>query len=163
MQLASFPDFPTFPFSVLSVTKSWGKSGDEVMIRCEWMKMQLEILMCSDSSMRRFLIQRVILTNTHNTCMAFGRLTIVGVPTVLICTKHPFSVMLESEHLPQAYVQYCSLLNVRVTIFRELNFRFRGHPRKFITGFIEKIYRARRQDGWMSTEELCVFVLSRLS
>ena len=26
--------------------------------------------------------------------------------------------------------------NFRVTIFRELNFRFRGHPRKFITGFI---------------------------
>ena len=39
----------------------------------------------------------------------------------------------------------------RVTIFRELIFRFRGHPRKFITGFIEKIYRKTR---WTSTEEL---------
>ena len=38
----------------------------------------------------------------------------------------------------------------RVTIFRELNFRFRGHPRTFFTGFIEKIYCAR----W--TRALCV-------
>ena len=46
----------------------------------------------------------------------------------------------------------------RVTIFRKLNVRFRGHPRKFITGFIEKIYRARRQDGRVGKLELCVFV-----
>ena len=50
----------------------------------------------------------------------------------------------------------------RVTIFRELNFRFRGHPRKFITGFIEKIYCARRQDGWVRKSFVCSW-LSRLS
>ena len=39
-----------------------------------------------------------------------------------------------------------------VTIFRELNFRFWGHPRKFST------VRDNLSCTKMSTEEVCVFV-----
>ena len=41
----------------------------------------------------------------------------------------------------------------RVTIFRELNFRFRGHPRKF-----SAVHRENLSCTKTSTEELCVFV-----
>ena len=41
----------------------------------------------------------------------------------------------------------------RVTTLRELNFRFRGHPRKFIT-----VHRENLAFTKTSTEELCVFV-----
>ena len=42
---------------------------------------------------------------------------------------------------------------IHVTIFRELNFRFRGHPRKFST-----VHRENLLGTKTSTEELCVFV-----
>ena len=46
--------------------------------------------------------------------------------------------------------------------FSRVKFSFSGHPRKFITGFIEKIYRAWRQDERVRKSSVCSW-LSRLS